>query len=130
MKYPATFIFISFIGMAVFGFTGMATGLESGHANCIALAVNQTTCPESAEIFAFSSFHSSAFKKFSTAFLVAVFLSALFLLFTLLARNFGFRNAVFSISSLNLEEPAFFKKEKLQSWLSLHEASPHLIKGV
>lgn len=125
MKYLAIFIFLSFIGLAVFGFIGMAPDLERGHANCIAVAINgPATCPESNEFLAFSAFHLSALKKFSNA-ILTVFV--LFLSFWLLASLFAdsfFPSPSFIKFSFPSKDFSFFGSTRLLSWLSLHEASP------
>lgn len=129
MKYLAFFIFLSFVGMAVFGFAGMASDIGEGHANCIAMTVNQTTCPESSGIFAFFTFHASAFKKFSTAAFVALALISICLMVLALSPDSVFKKPVFSAYSLISNSSFFARTDDLLKWFSLHEANPHLIKG-
>ncbi|MBI2003724.1 MAG: hypothetical protein HYS78_01980 [Parcubacteria group bacterium] len=126
MKYAAIALFIGFIGMAVFGFSGMLPDSEHGRANCIAMAVNQAACPESIGIFAFSAFHTSAFKKFSTAvfasFLILIFLTAL-----ALSPDSVFKKPVFGAYGFVSNFSSFTRTDNFLKWLSFHEASPHLI---
>lgn len=130
MKYLAFFIFLSFVGMAVFGFAGMISGEEHGQINCVAMIVNQTACPESGGIFAFFTFHASAFKKFSTAAFVTLVLISICLMVLALSPDSVFKKPVFSAYDFISNSSFFAKTDDLLKWFSLHEASPHLIKGV
>ena len=127
MKYLAILISLGFIGMAVFGFVGMAADLGYGHTSCIAVIVNQTNCPESAGTLAFSAFHTSALKKFSTAVFTLTFLFLTIGLFAVLAENSIFPGPLFNFAGIIAEEFFVKKPNRLISWLSLHEASPQLI---
>lgn len=129
MKRLAFFIFLSFVGMAVFGFAGMTSGEEHGQINCIAMIINQTTCPESGGIFAFFTFHASAFKKFSTAAFVALALILVCLMGLALSPDSVFKKPIFSAYGFTSNSSFFTKTDNLLKWFSLHEASPHLIKG-
>lgn len=127
MKYLAIFIFLSFVGMAIFGFAGMTFDLGHGHASCIAVRANGTACPESGGIFAFSAFHLSAFKKFSTAVFAAIVLLFAFVMFRVLAVSSVFPAPIFNLSALAFERLPAGRTIQLTHWLSLHENSPALI---
>ena len=128
MKYAVIFIFLSFVGMAVFGFSGLSPDSEHGRANCIAMAVNQAACPESIGIFAFSAFHTSAFKKFSTAVFAALALILICLTVSALSPDSFFKKPIFSAYGFISNSSSFARTGNLLRWLALHEASPHLIK--
>lgn len=125
MKYLTLLIFLSFIGMAVFGFAGMVFDLSHGHSSCIAIALKGNECPENP--FAFSVFHIEALKTFSIAVLaaMAVFLTiGLFNLFSVIP----VLPAKPSNSLSFIFEKGFTDRDRrLIRWFSLHENSPSLI---
>lgn len=67
-KMTAILIAVSFLGMALFGFSGMHMAQEGpGHAGCAAAVLNGTECPHDNDLFSFVVFHIKAFKSFSVA---------------------------------------------------------------
>lgn len=126
MKYLTGFVFIGFIGMAIFGFMGMISDLEHGHESCIAVAVKGIDCPESNPI-AFSSFHIGALKTFSAViFGTAILILATGLLNSLIVDSF-LLNPFSNLLGFVFKEDFYNENNQLISWLSLHEASPHLV---
>ena len=126
MKYLTFFISLSFVGMAVFGFAGMASDPAGGHPNCLAVMIKGGNCPE-LNPFAFSVFHIEALKTFSVAVLAAMalfFAVGLFNLFFVIPILPGQPNNPLSF----IFEKDYVGRDKwLMRWLSLHENSPSLI---
>lgn len=124
-------IMFSFIGIAVLGFTAMSHESNHGY-GCIATTAQGLNCSNESGIMNTASFHSGAFKRFSTALLgqsTAALLFALFLLAT------GIGISLTSSCALKPSYPrvyerslclSFFSpsKTELIHWLALHENSP------
>lgn len=119
-----SWLIVSFLAIAVFGF--LAMDMENGdkHANCLAAAPGSAACPNG-NAFAAAFFHIAAYKNFSAALLV-------------LALTLSFGLAALFISRFELSPPDLspsskkysfaFKirasKNRLIRWLALHENSP------
>jgi hypothetical protein len=119
-------LIISFFGLAVLGFMGMAMAVGHGHSSCIATAIQGRACPEASGTAGFINFHAGAVKFFSTAVIGVSALAFLALLST-----------AFSVSILNhlrrlpllfkyrvlqfLLAPVALPGEALNFWLILHE---------
>ncbi|MBI2446485.1 MAG: hypothetical protein HYV51_01535 [Parcubacteria group bacterium] len=125
-----TFLIISFIGVAVFGFVSMIFG-DTHNGGCIASSRLGAFCPLNS-VFNFVVFHIDAFKYFSTAifvFSLNLLLSALsFIIFSVLPRPlnneededfvFGVQRGKFSV---------FLKNKEIIRWLSLLINSPAFV---
>ncbi len=125
MKYLVLLVSLSFIGMAVFGFAGMASDMEDGHASCIAIALKGNNCPEGQ--FAFSIFHIEALKTFSIAVFAAMVLFSAVGLFDLFSAVPILPDRLNSPLDFIFEKNYSVRDRRIMRWFSLHEASPHLI---
>ncbi len=113
---------ISFVTIAVFGFSAMEQDPEHGHSKiCIATVANGFECPPGTNLI---DFHLNAFRTFSNATLLAYSLLALFVaLWTLPTGPFGLK-PVLKFQTKD-RGPLFISRETiLKSWFSLHENSP------
>ena len=117
---------ISFFGLAVLGFAGMAMAAGHGHSDCIATAVQGAVCPEAPGTAGFINFHAGAVRFFSTAVIGASALMFLLLLCALFSESifdnlrrlpllFRYRVPQFLLT------PGALPKESLNFWLLLHE---------
>lgn len=126
----AIILLMSFIGVAVFGFVGMA--MDPDHLNQTCLAANvqgALPCPESGAL-AFLNFHLNAFRSFSLAVLVALAVwtaGFVFSLFyeTVWSKNRGLgNNPAQRVAQLrHWDAPPSFL-DKIINWFSLLENSP------
>ena len=71
----AIFLIFGFTAIAVFGFLGMNLGGDHAHWGCLGASSGALPCKESNPL-AFSIFHMSAYKNFSSAVLSAPFFAA------------------------------------------------------
>lgn len=123
-------LLVSFVGVAVFGFAGMAMDPEHSHRTCLAANVQGALpCPESGAL-AFLNFHLNAFRSFSLAVLVVLIIS-------IIAALWFYENGAgepLAISGLggsthrqlrHWDAPPSFL-DKIISWFSLLENSPAL----
>lgn len=132
MKYLLTLILlISFVGIAIFGFTLFDHGMDSSDGNCITSPMDRTSCPTS--IVAMTLHHISSLQTLLTsvtpsisnllsllAFMLLVSVSAF-----LLYKNLLFPKLEFLRERLReLATDFSFSKQKIISWLSLLENSP------
>lgn len=119
-----TFLIISFIGVAIFGFLSMIFGDAHGY-GCIASNRLGAFCPLNS-VFDFVVFHIDAFKYFSTAVLSVIFLIiSIGIAFSILPRplnNDEDDDLAFSIRGEKFK--AFPKTRRITRWLSLHINSP------
>src|SRR3989338_5354538 len=128
----AIYIILSFVALAVFGFTAM--GHEgSAHAGCVAAASQSADCPGETGALEFAAFHLRAFRSFSsvdvstnvlTVFFLAVFFELARELFGSQARKHLLRSlapAAFSIYRDQSFAPPV--ELTLWRWLALHENS-------
>ncbi len=122
-----SWLILSFLAVAVFGFLAMNMENERGHANCIAAVAGDTTCPEG-NAFASALFHITAYKNFSAALVVL----ALMLPFGLIV-VFGNKSALPppNLNPTFQKYSAPFKSSALARqlihWLALHENSPSFL---
>src|SRR3989344_6177675 len=121
-----SFLIISFIGVAVFGFISMVYGADHG-VGCVASRINGTGfCPQNG-IMDFV-FHLDAFKFFSKAVfgvLLIIFLSGV--IFSILPKPLnGDEEDDYIISFNKISRPRAKFKTQLSHWLSLHINSPAL----
>ncbi len=131
MKFAfITFLIISFVGVAVFGFVSMIFG-DTHNGGCIASNRLGAFCPLNS-VFDFVVFHIGAFKYFSTAifvFSLTLLLVALsFIIFSVLPRplnNDEDEDFVFGVQRGKF--PVFLKNKEIIRWLSLHIKSPAFI---
>lgn len=125
----ASWLVLSFIAVAVFGFAAMDHGRGQNH-GCIAAAAQGIDCPYEANPLNFISltFHINALKNFSTALtLFALVLLAIGLWIT----PGGFRALPEPDPNLRPRYPyELFSqplKTELTRWLALHENSPAVL---
>jgi len=129
LSVVSALIFISFAGIALFGFIVMEHEGQR-HMGCIAATSQGGGCPQSKE-FDFTIFHLEAFKSFSSSILAGGFSSELFLLaLFFIAALFIHPAGIFSpdpiLRSLTIySHPPYSSKEEFTRWLSLHEQSPN-----
>lgn len=118
-----TLLFISFLGIGIFGFSVMG----EGHMDCIATAVQGKMCPEASGSLGFINFHLNAAKFFSTAVLGQSFVAVFAVLLAGLAcakiLHEPYEPSPFLTYRLPqfLLRPAALPKENFFSWLTLHE---------
>lgn len=132
MKYLITLILVvSFVGIAIFGFTLFAHGMDSSDNNCITSPIDGTACPTS--IVAMTLHHISSLQKLLTSVTPSISNLLLLLAFILLVSVsiFSFyKNLLFPKLELlrerlrNLATNFSYSKQKIISWLSLFENSP------
>jgi hypothetical protein len=132
MKYLITFILIiSFAGIAIFGFTLFAHGMNSSDSNCITSPIDGTVCPTS--IAAMTLHHISSLQTLLTAVTPSISNWLLLLAFMLLVSVSVFllyKNILFPKLELlrerlrDLATDFSYSKQKIISWLSLFENSP------
>ena len=132
MKHLLTLILlISFVGIAIFGFTLFAHGMDSSDNNCITSPIDGTACPTS--IAAMTLHHISSLQTLLTsvtpsfsnlflllAFLLLVSVSILSFYKNLLSQKLGFSRERLRDLASNFS----YSKQKITSWLSLFENSP------
>lgn len=134
MKYLITLILIvSFVGIAIWGFTFFAHGMNSSDNNCVTSPIDGTICPTS--IVAMTLRHISSLQTFLTSVTPSISNLLLLLAFILLVLVSVFqlyKNLLFSKIDLlrehlrDLETNLSYSKQKIISWLSLFENSPSL----
>lgn len=127
-----TFLIISFIGVAVFGFISMI--FDHGHnGGCIASNRLGALCPLNSA-FNFIVFHLDAFKYFSTAVfvfsLILLFAALSFVAFSILPRPLDKDEDDDAFAAIRIYELSrmtrIIKKINFNNWLSLHTNSPAL----
>lgn len=118
---------ISFIGIAVFGFVFLVSGMNEHNADCITSPIDGTVCPTS--IVEMTLQHISTLQKFSqvlipaTVLLLLVALSFLAISFYFLLKNLFYPSFVLLFQKR--KDPAkLHRQQKIISWLSLFENSP------
>ncbi|KKS44731.1 hypothetical protein A3B93_01830 [Candidatus Nomurabacteria bacterium RIFCSPHIGHO2_02_FULL_42_24] len=124
MKTALTIIItLAFLGIFTAGPLSMGHGAHNG---CLAASVQEANCPENGLLFA--SFHISALKWFSTAFLnigIAIILAILLLvigfIFQLLPPVFS--TPQFSVLK-SFRPPRIKLGWRILHWLKFHENSP------
>jgi len=130
MKYLVLLFFISFIGIAIFGFALFDMGPNYSD-NCIASAIDGKTC--STNITDMAIHHISSFQTFTTALIsptIGWSLLLAFLFFILFSIFIFYKNILhlkLAYLFLRLKDLAFnffFERQKIISWLSLFELSP------
>lgn len=132
MKYLLTLIlFVSFMGITIFGFTFFTHGMNSSDSNCVTSPVNMATCPTS--ITAMTLHHISSVQTFITSATPTIYNWLLLLAFTLLISVSVFSSYKNLLSSKletlwrhlrDLANDFSYSKQKIISWLSLFENSP------
>lgn len=128
MKYLLTTVMlISFVGIAVFGFVFLASGMSEHSADCITSPIDGASCPVS--IVGMTLQHISTIQNFSqalipsTVLLLFVALFSLAISFYFLLKNLVYPSVRFSFQ--RRKDPAkFLSQQKIVSWLSLFENSP------
>lgn len=131
MKYLITLILIvSFVGIAIFGFTFFAHGME-GSDNCITSPIDGTACPTS--IASMTLHHISALQTLLTSVTPSIsnlLLLLAFILLTSVSIFLSHKNLLFPKLELlrkrlrDLEVNLSYSKQKIIFWLSLLENSP------
>ena len=132
MKHFLTFILlVSFLGIAIFGFTVFAHGMDSSDNNCVTSPIDGTVCPTS--IVAMTLHHISSLQTLLTSVTPSISNLLLLLVFILLVSVSVFqlyKNLLFPKLDLlrerlrDLETNLSYSKQKIISWLSLFENSP------
>jgi uncharacterized membrane protein YhaH (DUF805 family) len=132
MKYLLTLILlISFVGIAIFGFTLFDHGMDNSDGNCITSPMDRTACPTS--IVAMTLHHISSLQALTTSIVSSISNWLLLLAFILLVSVSAFllyKNLLFPKLELlqkrlrDLEVNFSYSKQKIISWLSLLENSP------
>ncbi len=127
MKVLSSFLAISFISIAVFGFVGM--GHFGSHDSCLAAAANLGCLDSSDNSLAVANFHIETFKKFSTATLnLYISVLLLSLLFFIILEWFKNENkkvllktalASYTTNPSRVYETA--QERKIIDWLTLHQ---------
>jgi hypothetical protein len=67
MRYLGIFLIIGFIGLAVFGFFGMHSGMQDHDGDCAVATVQGGDCPKQSNLFNYLTFHLEVFRSFSIA---------------------------------------------------------------
>ena len=121
-----TFLIISFLGVAVFGFVSMIFG-NTHNGGCIASNRLGALCPLN-NIFNFVVFHLDAFKYFSTAVFAAASLLLLAgMVFSVFPRPLNDNeDDDYVFSTQGRKFPILPKIKEITRWLSLHINSPAL----
>ena len=130
MRYLASILFISFIGITGFGFVGMYQGMNHQNGFCIASMVGGVVCPVSAIDFVLH--HITALKTFSNALassifnfsLIQVFLLALIPIFLFSRKLFYPKLKLFIHWLQDFAFSVNYNREKAINWLALLEHSP------
>ncbi|HBT81437.1 hypothetical protein A2757_02525 [Candidatus Giovannonibacteria bacterium RIFCSPHIGHO2_01_FULL_48_47] len=120
----ASWLILSFVAVAVFGFAAMNHGNGQDH-GCLAAAAQRIDCPYGVNTLNFISFHLDALKSFSTGLtLVTLILLAI----GLWIAPGGFRALTGPNPNSRPRHPyELFSpplKTELLRWLALHENSP------
>lgn len=133
MKYIATFIFISFLGLAVFSISAFNHRMDSSMDSCIGSQVDNTPCPTN--LVAATAHHISVYQAIFNSFIPSANDSVAFLALLLFALAFTFWSAKDFLSS-NSQLKFLYQKlrdfeliihkarQRFVSWLSLLEHSP------
>jgi len=134
MKFLFTIILIvSFVGIAILGFTLFAHGMDSSDNNCITSSIDGTKCPTN--IVAMTLHHISSLQTLTMSVMPSISSWLLLLAFLLLVsvsiilfyKNLPYPKLEFSRERLrDLASNFFYSKQKIISWLSLLENSPAL----
>lgn len=132
MKYFLTIILIvSFVGIAIFGFTFFAYGMDSSDNNCVISPLDGTVCPTSITAMALHHISSlqtliiSVTPSISNWLLLLIFIILLSTLTILFLKNLLFPKLKLLREHLrDLETYLSYSKQKIISWLSLFENSP------
>lgn len=141
MKHLLTLILlISFVGIAVFGFTLFTHGMDSSENthgvassdnNCVTSPIDGTVCPKS--IVAMTLHHISSLQTLTTSVVPSIsnwLLLLAFILLILVSVFLLYKNLLFPKLELlpkrlrDLEVNLSYSKQKIISWLSLFENSP------
>ena len=132
MKHFLTFILlVSFVGIAIFGFTLFTYGIDGSDNDCITSPIDGTACPTS--IAAMTLHHISSLQTLITSVTPSISNWLLLLAFLLLIsvsvflsyKNFLFPKLEFLRERLrDLATNFSYSKQKIISWLSLFENSP------
>ena len=119
----ALFLIVSFMAVAMFGFSGTHTAF--GHENgCLAATVLTVDCPKQGGLFANFSFHMDAFNDFASAAVSFVVLSLLFIL-ALVVPRLTVAAPLHALRLVSLHHTnAYDGRERQRRWLALHENSP------
>jgi hypothetical protein len=127
--FITTFLIVSFVAIAVFGFTAMNHEHQVG---CLAEAASGQSMPCPAhDAVGFLEFHLNAFKAFSLAIFGKIvdilIILALALVSIPLRRFLFFLASVFLAVRRRIREKISFYKEQLIRWLCLFELSPSFL---
>jgi len=132
MKYLITLILVvSFVGIAIFGFTLFAHGMDSSDSNCITSPIDGTACPTN--ITAMTLHHISSLQTLITSTTPSIsnwLLLLAFLLLISVSIFLSYKNLLFPKLELlrerlrDLATNLSYSKQKIISWLSLFENSP------
>ncbi|KKW19989.1 MAG: hypothetical protein UY63_C0003G0002 [Parcubacteria group bacterium GW2011_GWA2_51_10] len=126
-KSVAFILAISFLAVALFGFSDAHLGMQSHGSDCVAATVLSADCPRGGSLFASFAFHMDAFKDFTAATASSAALLLFALAFALVLVFVGsslsppqFKDRIFySLYAFNRSRDRW-----LLRWLALHENSP------
>ncbi|HLC89674.1 MAG TPA: hypothetical protein VJG65_01810 [Patescibacteria group bacterium] len=127
-----TWLLISFIGIAVFGFLLMFHGTEHLPSGCIAANAAVASCLKDKGGLLIYAFHFDIFRSFSEAILISFFIS-LFLAFLFILQTSLWQKNILKVAfpqiSLAAEQGVinYLSQRKLSHWLKFHQNSPTII---
>ncbi|MFA6270421.1 MAG: hypothetical protein WC657_04410 [Candidatus Paceibacterota bacterium] len=135
MKYIATLIFISFLGLAVFSTMALNHRMNDSVDNCIGSKVDNTPCPTN--LVAAAAHHISVYQAIFNTFIPSVSNSLVLLTLLLLALAFiswSAKDLISETSQLkflhqrlrDFELVRHKARQRFVSWLSLFELSPSI----
>lgn len=133
MKYVATLIFISFLGLAMFSIPALNHRMDNSMGNCIGSKVDNTPCPTN--LVAAAAHHISVYQAIFNSFIPSNSSSVAFLASLLFALAFVFWSAKDLLSEStqlkflhhrlrDFELVVHKARQRFISWLSLFELSP------
>src|SRR3989344_3618795 len=125
-------LFLSFIGIAVFGFLLMFHGAEHLPSGCIAANAAVASCLKDKGGLLTYAFHFGIFRSFSEAILTSFFIS-LFLAFLFILQISLWQKNILKVAfpqiSLAAEQVGInqLSQRKFSHWLKFHKNSPTII---
>ncbi|MEK7635206.1 MAG: hypothetical protein AAB446_02125 [Patescibacteria group bacterium] len=133
MKYIATLIFISFLGLAIFSTMALNHNMKDSVDNCIGSKIDNTPCPTN--LLAATIHHISVYQAIFNTFIPSANNSAVFLallLFALAFISWSAKDLISESAQLkflhqrlkDFELVIHKARQRFVSWLSLLEHSP------
>ncbi|MBX4187796.1 MAG: hypothetical protein KW793_01520 [Candidatus Doudnabacteria bacterium] len=124
MKIFALYIFISFIGIAVFGFSGL-TSHESLFAKCVNATIpGGMPCAGNIHDFGMNVLHAQIFQSFSNAFSVLSLLGLVLLSLFSIGLNFTQKLSTSKITIGNTSAMISESRLKYSGWMELMQQHP------